>query len=687
MTRIERAKLSNGQIITIVVLFLFVALSCTGSGSNTGTTTVTGPPQSIATEPPFSSSPVATTVISPTQVAHPTSTAQSSVFEPIDVHRKVVVATTPGNPRMDAIAFDGGGFPAFVDSGVGNEGLFWGGETGDRMTPMLATGWELQPNGTTVTINIRKGVPWYAPVGWEHIDFGMFTANDFADWMNLSNPTTNPETKHYLGGWWAPHYGEARAIDSHTLEIDLLQTISFELPGLSIFDCFCAGPDFVRGVEMMGSEWANKYPVRTSPFTWETCDLSIGDLSCSAHAVENHWRKTPNISELEYVGAEFEVAISMMQIGAADMMRHPYVWFEEPSSLPDGLRFLNFGSYTPQSIAWSGNLWEEFHAATGTPLDPWDSPVYDIDRPWIGDPWQESHPEKVRYDDIDNPSGMTDMEQARIVRLAMSSAIDRKSLIDVSQKGVGVPLYTEYIGPFYPGWDPERTSGVWTLDGNQIEESEFQWTVPWVTPDGDLAEADRLLTLAGYPLVEGIRQGFNEPIFLYPGNNPGMNIPASQFIMSVWLDLGIPVADIGGPGWDEYRDVIADRNRLRENYFPVMKNGDVEHSRQALDLPFSGFDNSRSRAKEPGGRGAGIGFDSPYLAEQVERIANEPDKSIRVSERFNTINYMYFWQLYSGMYQTPNGLVVTDRIASWGEPYTAGLNGWNGHPEYIVLSE
>jgi ABC-type transport system substrate-binding protein len=269
----------------------------------------------------------------------------------------------------------------------------------------------------------------------------------------------------------------------------------------------------------------------------------------------------------------------------------------------------------------------------------------------------------------------------------MSSAVDRESLIDVSQKGVGIPLYTEYMGPFYPGWDPDGTSGVWTVDGEQTEESEFGWTVPWVTPDGDLEEADRLLTLAGFPLVDGVRLGFDEPIFLYPGNNPGLNIPASRFVMDVWAQLGIPVADIGGPGWDDYRDVIADRNRLRENYFPVMKNGDVEHSRQALDRPFSPFDNSRSRAIEPGGRASGIGFDSPYLADQVKRISEELDQSVRVAERLNTINYMYYWQLYSGMFQTPNGLVVTERIASWNEPYTAGLNAWNGHPEYIVLSD
>jgi ABC-type transport system substrate-binding protein len=226
-----------------------------------------------------SATPQPENVETATQVAQPTSTVSTQVSEPVQSYQKVIVVVPPGNPRLDAIAFDGGGFPAFVDSGVGNEGLFWGGDDGERMTPMLATGWEIQPDGAKVTINIRKGVPWYAPVGWEHIDFGMFTANDFADWMNLSNPTTNPESKHYLGGWWAPHYGEARAIDSHTLEIDLLQTISFELLGLSIFDCFCAGPDFVRGIEMMGSEWANKYPVRTSPFRWEACDPSIGDLT------------------------------------------------------------------------------------------------------------------------------------------------------------------------------------------------------------------------------------------------------------------------------------------------------------------------------------------------------------------------------------------------------------------------
>ena len=85
------------------------------------------------------------------------------------------------------------------------------------MTPMLATGWNLDPDGSKVTIGIRNDVSWNAPRGFEDIDFGMFTARDATDWLNLSNPTTNPESQHYLGGWWRRHYGEARVVDDFTM--------------------------------------------------------------------------------------------------------------------------------------------------------------------------------------------------------------------------------------------------------------------------------------------------------------------------------------------------------------------------------------------------------------------------------------------------------------------------------------
>ena len=49
------------------------------------------------------------------------------------------------------------------------------------------------------------------------------------------------------------------------------------------------------------------------------------------------------------------------------------------------------------------------------------------------------------------------MEQARLVRWALSMAIDREGIVEVLQAGLGTPIYLELMGPKFPGWRPERT--------------------------------------------------------------------------------------------------------------------------------------------------------------------------------------------------------------------------------------
>ena len=55
------------------------------------------------------------------------------------------------------------------------------------------------------------------------------------------------------------------------------------------------------------------------------------------------------------------------------------------------------------------------------------------------------------------------MEQARLVRLALSVAIDRNAINKNILNDLGLPIYSEYMGPEYPGWDATRDSGCWDV--------------------------------------------------------------------------------------------------------------------------------------------------------------------------------------------------------------------------------
>ena len=316
----------------------------------------------------------------------------------------------------------------------------------------------------------------------------------------------------------------------------------------------------------------------TGPYAHGEC--TAGDR-CSVFAVEDHWRANPQVAEIEVIQVpESQTQVAMLKSGEVDMAVVDYKLLADVVSGSSDLRFLETmpGGYVGQSIIFPGNLWEETHARTGEALNPWDSPVYENDYAWVGDPWQEDSYHEgstdssvVRYTDTNNPAGMTDMEQARLVRLALGLAIDRNAINKNLLNDLGLPIYSEYMGPEYPGWDASRSSGCWDVGdigtGTGVtkpptkractgtETSLSADGVPWELPNGggDLFKAGELLDLAGYPAdSSGMRAGFGGDLVLlsYVGETGEVSLEVSDTVMSTWKQLGLTISgleeDYGG---------------------------------------------------------------------------------------------------------------------------------------------
>jgi ABC-type transport system substrate-binding protein len=376
------------------------------------------------------------------------------------------------------------------------------------MTPELIDTWSIDDAGTKVTMTLKQNIPFQAPRGFEDRDFGVLDAAELVQWFNRSNSTTNAESTYGDAGDFAAIFLEAVVVDEWTIEIGLVSPVFFCLP-ISQFGCLSAarGPHKVTTADDYGVEWARAHHVGTGPYVQGTC--TPGDR-CTVHAVESHWRQVGDVAEITGIQVpEATTQIAMMRNGEIDLAEIDYQLLP---SLVDGTnyRFLETmpGGFVTQSILFPGNLWEEFHARTEEALNPWDSPVYAEDYPWLGDPWQEIHPENVKYTDNNNPAGMTDMEQARLVRLALSTAIDRGGINENLLNGIGLPIYSEYMGPEYPGWDASRMTGVFDVNGNRISASGTAQSVPWdlgTGPDGSERVADGSWLPAGWRQAPGLR--------------------------------------------------------------------------------------------------------------------------------------------------------------------------------------
>lgn len=567
-------------------------------------------------------------------------------------------------------------------------------KNGTPMEPYTAESWDVSADGKYLNISINKGIPIASPKGLENIDFGEFDASDVCWYFNNANPSINAESTDPNGGDYAAIFGNCEVVDSHTLKWELVSPLYFCFP-ISDFGCLSArmGPQMQKSYDKMGFEWSKANHVGTGPYVQGAC---IAGDRCTIHKGPGaHWSGNDgNIDSLTQVQVpEVGTRIAMLENGSLDFAGMDFKMV--PSLLAKGLDFVETmpGSYVNQSIIWAGNLWEEVHARTGEALNPWDAPSYAKDYPWIGDPWQDLYPDKVVYTDTNNPAGMTDMEQARLVRLALSMAIDRNAINKNLLNDLGLPIYSEYMGPEYPGWDATRTTGCWDVGdigtGTGVTKPPSTHTcagseaimgadgIPWELPNGggDMKLAGELLDLAGYPAdSSGSRAGFGGDLVLqsYVAETGEVSLEVADTVMSSWKQLGLEISGLE----EDYGGVISPRMRRREQLLPVLKNGDVHSNSYPLDWPLPTVDSSSSRP------GWGPGFESPAQAYWLFQILPEKDPVKRGDMHLSGVDYSMFWQQYGGIYMIPKGVVAQAGI-TW--------DGWISHyantsaPQFIEV--
>ncbi|MDE2822759.1 MAG: ABC transporter substrate-binding protein, partial [Chloroflexota bacterium] len=290
-----------------------------------------------------------------------------------------------------------------------------------------------------------------------------------------------------------------------------------------------------------------------------------------------------------------------------------------------------------------------------------------------------------------------DMEQARLVRWALSHATDRQAMVDVLQAGLGTPIYSEMMGPKFPGWRPdravtaamvkaahERYSGDMTdevlgpgtswieykyKEYDNATEPDYEW--PWEIAT-DKAEAERLLDLAGFPRgSDGIR--FEIKMNKYRWETGDLCLEQADAVATDWESVGVRVELLT----ESYGEVVVPRMRDRTQAYPVVKNCSVETANYPFDWPPPPSDSTFSRPNW------GCSFESKFLDYMYIKINGERDREVREDLHLDMVDYYYYWQLYSGLTQIPRGVAANpETVESWNSRSTSwGL--W-GRPQHIV---
>ncbi len=602
------------------------------------------------------SEPVVQTVVETVEVPGETVTKEVVVTVEVPSEPIVVVATQapiafptavpveaekdapiPENPRgvltfvEPAVTQGGGGYNSIGASLMNREtteNLFMATQE-ELAVPMLADTWELAPDLSTFQVTIKKGIPFH----FVDQDWGELTAEDIAWSYNDANPAITPESIVGGGATIVSFLGEnpVQVIDKYTalFTIDNFDT----LYDAEIFNV--GGSDrgayiivSKKAFETMGPDWNREHIVGTGAFKlreWASSDF------ITIERVEDHWRITPEVESITVRAVPDEaVRIALLETGEADVATlSPR---QNPIMAKKGFLLTGAGAGSFHHITFSGNYWEDTELTSGDPVPRRGTFVHDL--PWIGNPWKP--------DDNNNPAGIDDMEQARLVRQALARAIDRELLNEALVENAGWPYYIYGFSSASPHWRSE-------------------WEYPY-----DPVFARQLLEKAGFP------EGFEMPFFIRIGAG---DEEIGEAVAGMWEDIGITVQSWKA-NYSTFRPNIIGRTATTPWIHSAGGGGPQTPFYQPLVGPY---------VSSVGIGGYNHGVEARPLGELYVLMAKEFDIPTRIEIKSRIADYLHQEALVIGTLAVPNNITYNpNSFAAWPMPRSVGERPWQ-YPEYIQL--
>ncbi len=486
----------------------------------------------------------------------------------------------------------------------------------DYNFPQIAVSFELAPDLTKVTIKTREGVKF-------HRDRGEVTAEDVAWSYNIANPRMTPHSITGSAGNLSALFGDnpVKALDPTTVEFTFgTFDVSWINNTMNTGGNVGIGINSKKLFDDVGEEAMKELQniVYTGPFFLES--WADGDRGVLAPFVD-HWENQPQVDKVivQEIPEDATRAAALMT-GELDAAFLPISTTAEFADL--GFKTTSNGNASQQGIYFTGNYWESVHAQTGEPLDVEGSGVYANDLPWIGNPFSP--------DDDNNPAGMDDMEQARLVRWALAMAIDRETVNDQLLNGLGGPVYVEFIDPKSAHW-------------------KDKWHVPY-DPD----KAEEWLDKAGYPKGDdGTR--FVMPIFVAGWEIQNLVEEIGDAVSGYFAKIGVETPVQKYP-YAVYRPGLIGRTAT----IPILYFDDDGQSIFPHDQPKGLVNSSLTRG------GYCVCFEAPEISELYMEAAKEPSKEKRNQLMDEFFDFVHHWALQPGVVSVPELVIYNpNSIKEW----------------------
>ena len=478
--------------------------------------------------------------------------------------------------------------------------------------PHLAESYDVATDLSKITVNLRQGVQF-------HHDWGEMTADD-VKWSFGDAGVENEESVFgnvgYLHEYQDPHV----VVDSHTVEFPL-RSFTSEYEGAIIGLVFVYSK---KSIDDMGRDWAFQNPIGTGPFqmeSWTANDEFVGS------AFMDYWDTPASFDGISVKEIpEDSTRVALIKTDAVHII-DPVPFSFLPDLLESGMEANsdNQGGAT-QAITYSGNFWMfeypegDNKGRDGQPVTPRPGFEPDDEHPWIGDP--------------NDPARM---ESARLVRHALSMAIDRDLIVEEVLLGNGFPEYVNFYSSSLP-------------------EHPDHWVIPY-DPDGAAA----MLAEAGYPVDDF-------PSFqIYVQQLPNVNFEVFDAVATMWINLGLDVT-VDSTAYQAFRPRLVDRewNGLTSCCAWPGCGG-----------PLLLMDQPRLAAREGSTIGEGDwnpGFEALEVMTYVNEVeANPLDKEARVAANLKEGEFLYHWMLSTGVVHADNPVWVNPKFVEGWQMEITGL--------------
>ena len=474
--------LKNTKAITLGSLALLLAVILACGSSATATSAPAATTAAPTTAAPTTAAPTAVPSTGPTSVPAPTAAPTKAPAMVAKPSGRLTVGQKELGPYQGAPKIIGNP-QIFLNSAIPiTETLGMMAFDSSRLVPMLAESWDVSADGQVWTFNIREGVQF-------HKGFGEMTAEDVAWSFNEIANSEKHARSSVARDIFFNEKGSRTVTDKFTWVVDTGVPFS-DIPVNELLGTPRAVAAWIvskKQFDEKGEDEANRNTAATGP--WEIDEAKTGEF-WRMTAVEDHYRQTPIFAELLFQEIPEESArVAGFKTGLLDTFVMALDTIAEVESV-DGALLMR----VPNAIQSGLHFYGQTYVNARGEDKPW--PNYNPDLPWVSANSDESSEEWAT---------------ARKVRLALSIAIDRQTIVDTLLLGFGHPLTLKDWG----GPDESRLPADWAWEFN---------------PE----RARSLLAEAGYP------SGFSATLTASIRGAPS-EVEACEAIAQYWDDIGIDV--------------------------------------------------------------------------------------------------------------------------------------------------